>query len=80
MVHELIPWKPLDLGFQLSKRSKAPLFTLEKLNFECARRFARFRTPSEWNDLPLKLRAISSITQFKHSLYEHLLAHEVVFA
>ena len=49
-----------------------PYFELPSVSLVAGRRSFCYKAPSDWNNLPLALRSISSFGRFKTSLYSHL--------
>ena len=55
------------------RHSQHPYFTVpKKITSETGRRSFHYKAPSDWNNLPLALRSITSIGRFRSSLYSHL--------
>ena len=49
-----------------------PYFKIPKIFNEVGRRSFCYKAPFDWNNLPLSLRSISSVSRFRTSLHSHL--------
>ena len=55
------------------RHSQHPYFTVPtRITTEAGRQAFHYKAPSDWNNLPLSLRSITSLGRFRTSLYSHL--------